>query len=72
MPGARVESGARVDYCIIGENARICRGAQIGAEPDGTDGWGVATCGPDLTVGENAVVPAGAMLYENVKAGERK
>ena len=72
MPGACVEAGAKVDYCIIGENARICRGAVIGGEPDGSENWGVATCGPDLTVGEGAVVAPGAMLYENVKAGERK
>ena len=72
MPGAHVEAGARVDYCIIGENARICRGAAVGSEPDGSESWGVTTCGPDLTVGENAFVSAGAMLYENVKAGERR
>ena len=72
MPGAHIESGAKVEYSIIGENVRVCRDAVFGAEPDGSAGWGVATCGPDLTVGAGAVVPAGAMIYEDVKAGERK
>ena len=63
MPGAVVEDGAVVEYAIVGENTVIGKGAHIGAAPDGTDGWGVATCGPDITIREGAVVPASAMIY---------
>ncbi len=70
MPGAVVESGADVSFAILGENARICGGAKVGAEPDGSDNWGVATCGPDITVGAGATVAPGAMLYDNVEAAK--
>jgi glucose-1-phosphate adenylyltransferase len=63
MPGAVVEPGATVEYAIVGENTVIKAGARVGAEPDGTDAWGVATCGPDITIREGAVVPAAAMIY---------
>ena len=68
MPGAHVESGAEVRFAILGENARICRGAHVGTEPDGTESWGVATCGPDVTVGPGAMVAPGAMLYDDLVA----
>ena len=63
MPGAVVEPGATVEYAIVGENTVIKAGAHVGAEPDGTDAWGVATCGPDITIREGAVIPAAAMIY---------
>ncbi len=67
MPGAVVEKGAEVRFAILGENVRICQGARVGAEPDGTDSWGVATCGPDVVIGPGAAVEPGAMLYSGVK-----
>lgn len=70
MPGCRVEDGAVVEYAIIGENAVIHAGAHVGAQPDGSEGWSVATCGPDIEVGSGAVVKPGAMLYDSVPAGE--
>ena len=63
MPGAVVGDGAVVEYAIVGENTVIGDGAHIGAPPDGTDAWGVATCGPDITIRAGAVVPASAMIY---------
>ena len=63
MPGAVVEEGATVEYAIIGENTVIRSGAHVGAAPDGTDAWGVATCGPDIEIKSGAQVPAGAMIY---------
>ena len=63
MPNAVVEPGAVVEYAIVGENSVIKSGARVGAEPDGSEGWGVATCGPDVTIREGAVVPAAAMIY---------
>ncbi len=65
MPGAIIEDGAEVMYSIIGENTRIRSGAVVGEEP-GAESWGVTTCGPELTVGENVKVPAGSMIYGNV------
>ena len=63
MPGAVVESGATVEYAIIGENTVIHSGAHVGSAPDGSDDWGVATCGPKIEIGSGARVPAGAMIY---------
>ena len=63
MPGAVVEDGAVVEYAIIGENTVVCAGAHVGAAPDGSEGWGVATCGPDIEIKAGAVVGAGAMIY---------
>ena len=68
MPGAVVESGAEVRFAILGENVRVCAGAHVGTAPDGTDSWGIATCGPDVTVGPGAQVAPGAMLYDDVVA----
>ena len=63
MPGAVVKKGAVVEYAIVGENTVIESNAHVGAAPDGTDGWGVATCGPNITIRKGAVVPAAAMIY---------
>ena len=63
MPGAVVEEGATVEYAIVGENTVVHKGAHVGAPPDGTDEWGVATCGPNIEIREGAQVPAGAMIY---------
>ena len=65
MPGAVVEKGAIVRYAILGENTVIKAGAVIGSEPDGSESWGVATIGPDVTVGPGVEVPAGAMIYSS-------
>ena len=68
MPGAVVEAGAEVRFAILGENVRVCAGAHVGTAPDGTESWGVATCGPDVTVGPGAMVAPGAMLYDDLVA----
>lgn len=65
MPGAVVEEGATVEYAILGENTVIRSGAHVGAPPDGTDAWGVATCGPDIEIRSGAQVPAAAMIYSS-------
>ena len=70
MPGCTVEDDAVVEYAIIGENSVVRRGAHVGAQPDGSDSWSVATCGPNIEVGAGAVVKPGAMLYDSVSAGE--
>ncbi len=65
MPGAKVGEGAVVEYAIIGENTVIGKGAHIGAAPDGSEGWGVATCGPDICIRDGGIVPAAAMIYKS-------
>ena len=67
MPGAVVEKGAQLRFAIVGEDARIASGAVVGAQPDGSESWGVATVGPGITVGPGAQVAPGAMLYESVE-----
>ena len=63
MPGTVVKAGATVEYAILGENTVIGPGAVVGTAPDGTEGWGVATCGPNVTVSAGKVIPDGAMIY---------
>ena len=63
MPGAVVEEGAVVEYAIVGENTVVHKNAHVGTEPDGSEKWGVATCGPNISIREGAVVPAAAMIY---------
>ena len=65
MPGAVVEEGATEEYAIVGENTVIHKNAHVGSAPDGTDAWGVATCGPNIEIREGAQVPAGAMIYKS-------
>ena len=65
MPGAVIEEGAVVEYAIVGENSIIRKNARVGAEPDGSEGWGVATCGPNVEIREGAAVPPAAMIYES-------
>jgi len=65
MPGAVIEDGAAVEYAIIGENTVVKQGAHVGEAPDGTDEWGVATCGPNIVIREGGVVRAGAMIYKS-------
>ena len=63
MPGAVIKAGATVEYAIIGENCVVEAGATVGTEPDDSEGWGVATCGPNVTVGPGHSVAANAMIY---------
>ena len=65
MPGAVVEEGATVEYAIIGENTVVRSGAHVGGAPDGSEDWGVATCGPDIEIRLGASVPSGAMIYKS-------
>ena len=66
-PGVVVEPGAVVEYAILGEGTVVGAGAHVGAQPDGTDDWCVATVGPDVAVPAGATVPAGAMIYDGAE-----
>lgn len=68
MPGTVIKAGATVEYAIIGENCVIEAGATVGNTPDGSEGWGVATCGPNVTIAPGHKVPAGAMIYSGEEA----
>lgn len=75
MPGAKICSGASVQYAIIAENTVIEAGARVGERPENMkdkDAWGVAVVGAGLTVGKKAVVPPKAMISEDVKGGRKK
>ncbi len=63
MPGVTVKSGAVVEYAIVGENTVIESGAHVGSDKKDEAGWGIATCGPNITIRAGAEVPAGAMIY---------
>ena len=65
MPGTVIEDGAVVEYSIVGENARICSRAVVGAAPAEDEERVIATIGPNVTVREGAVVPADAMIYKS-------
>lgn len=67
MPGAKIENGAVVEYAIIGENTVVHSGAHVGTAPDGTEAWGVATCGPNIEIKAGGKVAAGAMIYESAE-----
>lgn len=69
MGGSIIKKGAVVKHCIIAENAIIGENAVVGAMP-AEEQNGVATVGAGVYVGDNAVVGADAMIYENVKDGE--
>ncbi len=73
MPGAKICSGASVQYAIIGENAVIRPGAKVGERPEKmTDlaQWGVAVVGPGLTVGAGATVGPKAMIEKDIPGGD--
>ncbi len=70
MPGAKIKSGASVQYAIIGENAVIEENASVGERPEevnSLENWGITVVGAGLTVGENAVVDAAAMITKSIK-----
>ncbi len=65
MPGAKICRGALVEYAIVGENTVVAPGARVGAPPDGSESWSVATCGPNIRIREGGVVAPGAMIYKS-------
>lgn len=72
MPGAVIEEGAKVNFAIIAENTVIKKNAVIGTIPQGTNNndWGITVIGDNLTIGENVVVPANAMIDKDMEVSE--
>lgn len=69
MGGTVIKSGAVVEHCIVAENAVIGNNAKVGVQKDG-ESLGVATIGPGVYVGDDAVIGSNAMVRENVKDGD--
>ena len=71
MPGAVIKKGAVVEYAIIAENTVVGEKAHVGEVPaPGSEEKGIAVVAQDLVVGAGAVVPAKAMITENIKGVE--
>ena len=73
MPGATIKKGATVQYAMIAEDAVIESGAVVGEDPmqiEDRSNWGVTVIGSKVNIGENAVIPAKAMVAEDVKGGD--
>ena len=65
LPGAVIESGARVEYAIVGENCHIGKDAAVGLPPEcaeDPDKWGIAVLGPGSVVAKGEVVASGEVL----------
>ena len=69
MGGTVIKSGAVVEHCIVAENAVIGTNAKVGVQKEG-EAFGVATIGPGVYVGDDAVIGSNAMVRENVKDGD--
>ena len=71
MGGSVIKSGAVVKHCINAEKVTIGENATVGAMPEGDEN-NVATVGPGITIGDNAVIGPKAMVYNNVEGGEEQ
>ena len=71
MGGSVIKSGAVVKHCIIAEKVTIGENATVGAMPEGDEN-NVATVGPGITIGDNAVIGPKAMVYNNVEGCEEQ
>ena len=73
MPGTVVRKGAKVQYAILAEDTDIGEGAVVGESPEQTTDlskWGVAVVASGVRVAPGAIVPAKAMVEEDVFAEE--
>ena len=62
---------ALLAYCEKFDKCRLTALQVSPEEIDDLERWGIAVIGDGLTVGENSVVSAKAMITEDVKEGER-
>ena len=69
-PGAAPAAGPDSTARSLRRPRKCFAGARVGAAPDGSENWNVATCGPGIEIGAGATVKAGAMIYDSVPAGE--
>ncbi len=71
MGNSIIKAGAKVKHCIIAENVIIGQNAVVGQMPEG-ESAGVATVGPGVYVGDDAVIGPDAMVSDNVKDGDKR
>jgi glucose-1-phosphate adenylyltransferase len=71
MGGTVIKAGAVVKHCIIAENVEVGAGAVVGEIPAEGGIGDVAHVGAGVKIGANAVVGPKAMVYEDVKEGEK-
>jgi glucose-1-phosphate adenylyltransferase len=71
MGNTIIKAGAKVKHCILAENVIIGENAAVGQMPEGEEA-GVATVGPGVYVGDDAVIGPNAMVSENVKDGDKQ
>lgn len=71
MGNTIIKAGAKVKHCIIAENVIIGQNAVVGQMPEG-ESAGVATVGPGVYVGDDAVIGPDAMVSDNVKDGDKR
>ena len=62
MQNALVEPGAKIYNAIIGDGAVIKAGATVGAPAKEGEAPIITVVGPNCTVGENEVIPAGEIV----------
>ena len=67
MSGAVIKAGAKVIYSIIDSNTLVSSGAVVGE--DKATAKGIAIVGSDLTIAENVVIEAGAMVNNDYGDG---
>ncbi len=67
MSGAVIKSGAKVIYSIVDSNTIISSGTVVGE--DKSTAKGIAIVGSDLTLAENLVIEAGAMVNSDYGNG---
>ena len=64
MANVTIEDGATIHYAILDENVTVGKNATVGESRDTASE--VAVIGADVSVSAGSVVPAGAMICENV------
>jgi glucose-1-phosphate adenylyltransferase len=73
MPGVTVESNSMIEYTIIAADttvgSRVCMGACSAAFEQGTHPE-ITVIGQNLCIADGSVIPAGAMIGENVESKE--
>ena len=69
MPGSVIKAGAVVEYSIVAENVVVGENAQVGDRPENIEdkaNWGVTVIAKGIHIGNNAKVPAKAMIEKDV------
>lgn len=72
MPNSVIKAGAVIEYSIIAENTIIGENSKIGERPENIenkDDWGVSVISENVHIGSGVIVPAKAMIDNDIKGG---